>query len=148
MIASELAGFASELTIEDVPRAVRDRAVLHLADCLGIAVASTTMDFGESVHRAGTRLGSGQDSRVIGWGTPLPAASAALVNGTLIHGLDFDDTHIEAIHHASAPALASALLPQCAPPAASVMCHPRRWFEPWVWPAAKLPESSSCITRG
>ncbi|WP_207840074.1 MmgE/PrpD family protein [Williamsia soli] len=109
MIASELAGFASELTIEDVPRPVRDRAVLHLADCLGIAVASTTMDFGESVHRAGIRLGRGEDSRVLGWGTPLPAASAALVNGTLIHGLDFDDTHIEAIHHASAPALASAL---------------------------------------
>ena len=37
----------------------------------------------------------------------LPAA--ALVNGTLIHGLDFDDTHIGAIYHATAPALAAAL---------------------------------------
>lgn len=109
MISDELATFAAELSIEDVPRHVRDRAVLHLADCLGIAIASSTMDFGESVHNAGTRLGLGDDSRVLGWGTRLPAASAALVNGTLIHGLDFDDTHIEAIHHASAPALAAAL---------------------------------------
>lgn len=109
VIAQELAAFATGLTIDQVPSHVRERAVLHLADCLGIAVASTTFDFGDSVHRAGSRLGRGDESRVLGWGTPLPTASAALVNGTLIHGLDFDDTHIEAIHHASAPALAAAL---------------------------------------
>ncbi|MGZ6852574.1 MAG: MmgE/PrpD family protein [Mycobacteriaceae bacterium] len=109
MIAEELASFATGLTLEQVPQEVRERAVLHMIDCLGIAVASTSMDFGESVHRAGSRLGQGDESRVVGWGTALPAASAALVNGTLIHGLDFDDTHIEAIHHASAPALAAAL---------------------------------------
>ena len=39
----------------------------------------------------------------------LPTTSAALANGTLIHGLDFDDTHIGAIYHATAPALAAAL---------------------------------------
>jgi 2-methylcitrate dehydratase PrpD len=109
VIAHELATFSTELTIDDVPQGVRDRAILHLADCLGIAVASTSMDFGESIHRAGRRLGQGGESRALGFGTALPVASAALVNGTLIHGLDFDDTHFEAIHHASAPALAAAL---------------------------------------
>ena len=109
MISQELASFAADLSIDDIPGPVRDRATLHLADCLGIAAASSTMDFGEAVHRAGIRLGRGDESRVLGWGTRLPAASAALVNGTLIHGLDYDDTHIEAIHHASAPALAAAL---------------------------------------
>lgn len=109
MIADELATFTADLTLEQVPVEVRTRATLHLADCLGVAVASTTMDFGESVHRTAVRLGRGDESRVVGWGTRLPAASAALANGTLIHGLDFDDTHIEAIHHASAPALAAAL---------------------------------------
>lgn len=63
----------------------------------------------ESVHQAATELGQGDQSHVIGYSTALPAASAALVNGTLIHGLDFDDTHIEAIYHATAPALAAAL---------------------------------------
>jgi 2-methylcitrate dehydratase PrpD len=108
-VSEELAAFVRELSIEDVPAPVLVRARLHMLDALGIAVASSGMDFGHAVHRAGSRLGAGRDSRVLGFGTSLPAPSAALVNGTLIHGLDFDDTHIEAIHHATAPALAAAL---------------------------------------
>ena len=34
---------------------------------------------------------------------------AALVNGTLIHSLDFDDTHARASLHASAPIVPAAL---------------------------------------
>lgn len=108
-VAGRIAEFVSDLSLDDVPAPVRERAKLHLLDALGIAIASSGMDFGRSVHRAGTRLGSGSESRALGFGTALPAPSAALVNGTLIHGLDFDDTHIESIHHATAPALAAAL---------------------------------------
>ncbi len=35
--------------------------------------------------------------------------AAALVNGTLIHSLDFDDTHIAATVHPTAPVFAAAL---------------------------------------
>lgn len=108
-VSGELAAFVRELSIDDVPAPVLFRARLHMLDALGIAVASSGMDFGRAIHRAGSRLGAGRDSRVLGFGTSLTAPSAALVNGTLIHGLDFDDTHIEAIHHATAPALAAAL---------------------------------------
>lgn len=88
---------------------MRTVAKQHLLDAMGLALASTRMDYGEAVHRAGGRLGAGTESRVLGFGTPLPATSAALVDGTLIHGLDFDDTHIGAIYHATAPALAAAI---------------------------------------
>lgn len=108
-LARTLAGLIAELTIEDVPENVLETAKQHALDALGIAVASSAMDFGESVHRAGCRLGASGESRAIGFGTSMPASSAALVNGTLIHGLDFDDTHIGAIYHATAPALAAAL---------------------------------------
>jgi 2-methylcitrate dehydratase PrpD len=108
-VSGRIAEFVRDLAPDDVPETVRERAKLHLLDALGIAIASSGMDFGSSVHRAGMRLGGGGESHAIGFGTALPAPSAALVNGTLIHGLDFDDTHIEAIHHASAPALAAAL---------------------------------------
>lgn len=108
-VSANIADFVRDLSIDDVPAPVLARARLHMLDALGIAVASSGMDFGRAVHRAGSRLGAGRDSRVLGFGTALPAPSAALVNGTLIHGLDFDDTHIEAIHHATAPALAAAL---------------------------------------
>lgn len=107
--SEEMARFVVGLTMADVPAAVRSVARVHLLDGLGIALASSAMDFAETVHEAATQLGAGDDAHVIGFGTGLPAASAALVNGTLVHGLDFDDTHIEAIYHATAPALAAAL---------------------------------------
>jgi ribulose-5-phosphate 4-epimerase/fuculose-1-phosphate aldolase len=58
-----------------------------------------------AVHDAATRLGTGDESHVLGFGTPLPAASAALASG--MHGLDFVDTHVGAIYHATSPALAA-----------------------------------------
>lgn len=108
-VSQRLADWVGRIELADIPAPVVTKAKWHLLDALGSAIASSGMDFGQAVHAAGRTLGSGTDSATIRFGTRLPAASAALVNGTLIHGLDFDDTHIEAIHHASAPALAAAL---------------------------------------
>jgi 2-methylcitrate dehydratase PrpD len=108
-VSAQLARFVEQLTLDEVPESVRGVARDHLLDGLGIALASSQMDFAESVHRAAVDFGTADQAHVIGFGTSMPAASAALVNGTLIHGLDFDDTHIEAIYHATAPALAAAL---------------------------------------
>ncbi|MHA6761420.1 MmgE/PrpD family protein [Streptacidiphilus sp. PAMC 29251] len=108
-LAPQLAAAVTSLTWNQVPEPVRAVAKAHLLDALGLAVAATGMDFGHAVHHAATRLGDGDQAHVIGFGTALPTASAALANGTLIHGLDFDDTHIGAIYHATAPALAAAL---------------------------------------
>ncbi len=107
--AEQLAAAVTCTTWDDVPEDVRTIAKQHVLDAMGTALAATGMDFGQAVHRAGTRLGAGEESHVLGFGTPLPAPSSALVNGTLMHGLDFDDTHIGAIYHATAPALAAAL---------------------------------------
>jgi 2-methylcitrate dehydratase PrpD len=108
-VSERLAAFALDLRWEDVPEDVRALARGHFLDALGIALASSRTDFGAAVHGAALALGAGDDATAIGFGTRLPAPSAALVNGTLAHGLDFDDTHIEAVYHASAPALAAAL---------------------------------------
>ncbi len=108
-LAVQIAERVHGLTWSQVPEQVRQIAEEHLLDALGLALASTQMDYGKAINEAGVRLGGGTDSHVIGFGTALTVANAALVNGTLIHGLDFDDTHIGAIYHATAPALAAAL---------------------------------------
>ena len=104
-----LAAFALHVEASQFPDAVRNSARDHFLDSLGVALASSTFEFGDAVLAAARELGSGDDARAIGSGVTLPAASAALVNGTLVHGLDYDDTHIGAIYHASAPAFAAAL---------------------------------------
>lgn len=105
--AARFARFARELDFDAIPQDVVTLAKEHLLDVLGIALASTTFDFGPVVLRAAQALGDGTQATAIGSGARLPAALAALVNGVLAHGLDFDDTHIGAIYHASAQAMAA-----------------------------------------
>jgi 2-methylcitrate dehydratase PrpD len=38
----------------------------------------------------------------------LPLRDAAIMNGALVHGLDFDDTHMKAVVHATAVSLPAA----------------------------------------
>ncbi|GAA1853545.1 MmgE/PrpD family protein [Pseudonocardia ailaonensis] len=107
--STRMARWATGLSLTDIPAHVLDAARDHLLDSLGTGLAAVGSDFGDAAHAAGIRLGQGAEAHVLGYGTALPAASAALVNGTLMHGLDFDDTHIGAIYHATSPALAAAL---------------------------------------
>ena len=81
----------------------------HLLDALGIAIASSGFEFGKIALKGVRGLGEGGQATAIGTGDLLPASSAALLNGILAHGLDFDDTHIGGIYHASSPALAAVL---------------------------------------
>ena len=97
---SEVVGsFVSELRLSDIPHDVVDKAKLVLLDSLGIALASSTMDFGRMVVSVARRLGGTNDSRLIGSPVKVAAANAVLANGTLAHGLDYDDTLEEAIVH-------------------------------------------------
>lgn len=104
----QIARFALQLKLRDLPPEVLVLARRHLLDTLGIAMASQGFDFGQVTLDAVERLGSGNDAMAIGFGAPLPAASAALLNATLAHGLDYDDTHIGGVYHASAAALGAA----------------------------------------
>ncbi|MGB3391545.1 MAG: MmgE/PrpD family protein [Pseudaminobacter sp.] len=108
-IAQTLAQFATDLRYEDIPEELIALAKGHFLDTLGLALASSGTDFAAAALKAATELGHADEATALGSGRRLPAASAALVNGTLAHGLDFDDTHIGAIYHASAPAFAATL---------------------------------------
>lgn len=107
--SEKIATFARELAIDTVPAAVLELAKEHFLDALGIAIAASDFDFGKAVLQGARELGEGDRATAIGSGARLPPASAALVNGVLAHGLDFDDTHIGAIYHASAQAMAATL---------------------------------------
>ena len=101
--------FAGELQLADVPPAVVEKAKLVFLDTLGVALASSTMDFGAMVTKVATKLGGAGDSVIIGAPSRVAAANAVLANGTLAHGLDYDDTLEEAIVHTGACAWMTAL---------------------------------------
>lgn len=101
--------FVCGLRLADIPQVVIDKAKLVLLDTLGVALASSTMDFGAMVIRVAQALGGSPDSRLVGSTGKVAAANAVLANGTLAHGLDYDDTLEEAIVHTGCCAAMTAL---------------------------------------
>jgi len=113
-ISQRLARFAAAVDFAALPTTVIEAIKLHVLDTIGVALAASRQDFASSVF-AGVRELCGRadgDCRVIGRPERLPAAWAALVNGTLAHGLDFDNTHQESVVHVSA-GIVPAALAQC-----------------------------------
>jgi 2-methylcitrate dehydratase PrpD len=108
-IASALADFACNLTYDVIPTHVRERAKHNILDAVGNAFASTHYDFAHRILSGIRSLGEEGRSAVIGMPVRLPLRDAVLMNGALVHGLDYDDTHIKAIIHPSASALPCAL---------------------------------------
>ena len=100
--AKTLGEWAACLRAEDIPAAVRDNAALRVLDTIGCALAGAREEHAPSVLALVSRWGGPGLSTI--WGTTLTAAppQAALANGALAHGLDFDDTHADSVCHASA----------------------------------------------
>jgi 2-methylcitrate dehydratase PrpD len=101
--------FVRRLNIADIPPTVAEKSKLVFLDTLGVALASSTMDFGQMVLNVARKLGGPQESCLIGTSSKVAAANAVLANGTLAHGLDYDDTLEEAIVHTGCCAAVTAL---------------------------------------
>ncbi len=73
-----------------------------ILDTLGICVASSKLDFGQSILHLVQTWGGVPESSLVGSEAKVPAQNAAFANGILGHGLDYDDTHTESVVHPSA----------------------------------------------
>jgi 2-methylcitrate dehydratase PrpD len=101
-----------DLEFDAIPAAVRERAAYLMLDATGIALASTRWDFAHKSLSAVQGLagsGGGRKCTVLGMPARLPLRDAVLLNGILVHGLDYDDTHVPGVIHATASAFPCAL---------------------------------------
>ena len=93
---------------QNYPKEVVDAARMCLVDTIGVAVGAQGEGAGEAVRRVAARWGTAGKAQVILGGRAAPAA-AALVNATMAHCLDYDDTHVGATAHLSGPTWNAAL---------------------------------------
>ena len=107
-ISSVIADFIYQTDCIDIPQSVKDWTKTLFLDAVGNAYASSDFDFAQSGLEALSALGTGP-SCVIGNSTRLSARDAVLMNGTLIHGLDYDDTYLPGATHLGASCFPTAL---------------------------------------
>ncbi len=93
----------------DLPADVAHAARLHLIDALGVGLAASAASVGGHYRKLAERKAGTGPATLFGRADGASAADAALVNGGLIHSLEYDDTHTASIVHGSA-VLASAAL--------------------------------------
>src|ERR1700759_3086858 len=104
-----LADFAAALRYDAIPPQVRDLAKLLILDALGCGLAATGYDFAKATLAGARALGGDGSGAVIGSAVHLPLRDAALVNGVLLHGLDFDDSNFLGILHPTVACLPAVL---------------------------------------
>lgn len=93
---------------EDVPQRVRHEASRALLNWLGCAIGSSRHETVERALAAVRPFSGPPQAAVLGRAERLDILHAALINGISSHVLDFDDTHVKAIHP-SAPVLPALL---------------------------------------
>ena len=108
-LSRAIAERAIELDRGAVPDDVWEYLKLCLADAVGIAFASRHYEFAEKSLDSLALLGSAGQSTIIGQDAPAALRDAAMMNGLLIHGLDYDDTHLASVVHCTASAFPAAL---------------------------------------
>ena len=110
-MTEKFAEFCEQLKYEDLSPEVIKRTKLLILDTVGIIIrarhdAESTSILVSAIEKLEMSNGSCQ---VFSDKKTYSPSAAALLNGTLAHSLDFDDTHAEASLHSSAPILSSAL---------------------------------------
>ena len=81
----------------------------RVLDVIGNSLAARNEEPGEIALAVARDTGGVPQASLLGNPDRLPAASAALVNGTLAHALDFDDTHLPSVLHPSSSIVPAAL---------------------------------------
>lgn len=110
-ITKQLSGFTASLRCRDLSPDVIARTRLLVLDLIGNVVrarhdAESTPSLLAAVRVMGLANG---DARVFADPATYAPAGAVLINATLAHSLDFDDTHAAAIVHPGAPVIPAAL---------------------------------------
>ena len=110
-VTRELAEFVAGISHDALPVEVRERVKALALDLVGIALrARSEAESTPPMIAAAARLGmAGGACTVIGDAAGYSPPGAAMLNGTLAHSLDFDDTHAPGSLHPSAPILPAAL---------------------------------------
>ncbi|WP_160116032.1 MmgE/PrpD family protein [Candidatus Halocynthiibacter alkanivorans] len=108
-ISAEIARFVVTCDGASVPQSARDVMKLSLLDWVAVTRAGQAEPVAEIVRSMVAEEGSTGPCTVAGLEHGLAPRGAALINGTISHALDYDDTHFIYLGHPSVAVVPAAL---------------------------------------
>ena len=107
-LVEQLADFMVATAFDQLPDEVVASVGQRVLDTIGICLAACDLDTSAAISQFVLNQGGAAQATAVGVAEPVPATWAALVNGTLAHSLDYDDTHLPSVLHPSA-----TIVPAC-----------------------------------
>lgn len=108
--SERIADFALSLRQQDIPSHVVQLARLHILDALGVGIAASVGEVQQRMTKSLVHTHSQVGGcTVLGHSVQTHSSHAALLNGSFIHALEYDDTHMASIVHGSAVLVPAAL---------------------------------------
>lgn len=107
--AEQLASWSAALQWRDIPEDQRSLAALRVLDTVGLVLAGYETPAARAALAVARRQGGATESALLLSGQRVGAAAAALVNGTVAHCRDFDDTFPDSVIHPGSTVVAAAL---------------------------------------
>lgn len=101
-----LAGFAIDLSWEDLPEAVQAKAVQDCVNYVGCVLGGARQDAVERTFRAAKPFAGGPQATVAGRAETLGLLEAAMVNCQASAAYAYDDTHLATVLHPAGPVAA------------------------------------------
>ena len=99
-IAEKYAEWANGLQIKDIPEEVINKLKIIVMDSLGLMASAKNEPYIKSLIEALQEEGK---SSLVGHNKTLSPFNASIINGTAIHGEDFDDTFAVSYTHLTLP---------------------------------------------
>lgn len=108
-ISDTLSRFATQLSYAELPPEVAKIAKLRILDTVGVCLASRDLEYAKAMLDLVLEQGGPEEAVAYGSKRRMPASWAALYNGSLAHGNDYDDTHSKSIIHVGGAVVPTAL---------------------------------------
>ena len=108
-VVQQLAALAYNVSRDGLADDLRGDVARRVLDLVGNSVAARHETPAAAVIAVAKNWGGREAATGIGTGMRFPAATAALINGTLAHSMDSDDTHLPSVLHPSASVIPAAL---------------------------------------
>lgn len=104
-----IASFIHDTKFENLPKEAIEKTKLSFLDTLGVALAASGEEAVDILLAVVQEIKGEEQATILGRGLRTSTLNAAMVNGTMSHLYDFDDTNWGAVIHPSGSVFASAL---------------------------------------